>query len=117
MENERAEWMWRMSERMWKMSERSRVDVEIERTEWMWTISEEDKVLFAFTKKILEIHSYVFLFCIDKCRNMSQSLKVSRRSKFGVGGADAGRTVWRVADNLEKTLLCKFLFSLANFLN
>ena len=32
-------------------------------------------------------------------------------SKFGVGGVDVGRTVWRVADNLEKTLLCKFLFS------
>ena len=31
--------------------------------------------------------------------------------KFGVGGADVGGTVWRVADNLEKTLLCKFLFS------
>ena len=29
-------------------------------------------------------------------------------SKFGVGGVDVGRTVWRVADNLEKTLLCKF---------
>ena len=25
-----------------------------------------------------------------------------------MGGADAGRTVWRVADNLKKTLLCKF---------
>ena len=51
-------------------------------------------------------------------------------SKFGVGGAnlewvermwaeqcgeDVGRTVWRVADNLEKTLLCKFLFSWAKF--
>ena len=34
--------------------------------------------------------------------------------KFGVGGVDMGRTVWRVADNLEKTLLCKFLFLLAN---
>ena len=33
-------------------------------------------------------------------------------SKFGVGGPDVGKTVWRVADNLEKTLLCKFLFSL-----
>ena len=32
-------------------------------------------------------------------------------SKFGVSGADVGRTVWRVADNLEKTLLWKFLFS------
>ena len=31
-------------------------------------------------------------------------------SKFGVGGADVSRTVWRVADNLEKTLLCKFFF-------
>ena len=29
-------------------------------------------------------------------------------SKFGVGGVDVGGTVWRVADNLEKTLLCKF---------
>ena len=28
-----------------------------------------------------------------------------------------GRTVWRVADNLEKTLLCKFLFSWAKFFN
>ena len=37
------------------------------------------------------------------------------RSKFGVGGADVGRTVWRVADNLEKTLPCKFLFSWQNF--
>ena len=25
-----------------------------------------------------------------------------------MGGADVGRTVWRVADNLEKTLLCNF---------
>ena len=38
-------------------------------------------------------------------------------SKFGVGGADVGRTVWRVADNLEKTLLCKFLFSWVKILN
>ena len=50
-------------------------------------------------------------------------------SKFGVGGTnlewveqiwsggvDVGRTVWRVADNLEKTLLCKFLFLWAKFL-
>ena len=38
-------------------------------------------------------------------------------SKFGVGGADVGRTVWRVADNLEKTLLCNFFFFLwAKFL-
>ena len=37
-------------------------------------------------------------------------------NKFGVGGVDVGRTVWRVADNLEKTLLCKFLFSWAKFL-
>ena len=29
---------------------------------------------------------------------------------------DVGRTVWRVADNLEKTLLCRFLFSWAKFL-
>ena len=36
-------------------------------------------------------------------------------SKFGVGGVDVGRTVWRVADNLEKTLLCKVLFSWAKF--
>ena len=37
-------------------------------------------------------------------------------SKFGVGGVDVGRTVRRVADNLDKTLLCKFLFLWANFL-
>ena len=36
---------------------------------------------------------------------MNQSLKVSRRSKFGVGGADTGRTVRKIADYLEKTLL------------
>ena len=30
-----------------------------------------------------------------------------------MGGADVSRTVWRVADNLEKTLLCNFLFSWA----
>ena len=36
-------------------------------------------------------------------------------SKFGVGGADVGRTVWRIADYLEMTLLCKFLFSWPNF--
>ena len=34
---------------------------------------------------------------------------------WSVGGADMGRTVWRVADNLEKTLLCKFLISWAKF--
>ena len=38
-----------------------------------------------------------------------------------MGGANlewveqVGRTVWRVADNLEKTLLCMFLFLWANF--
>ena len=44
-------------------------------------------------------------------------------SKFGVGGAnlewggaDVGRTVWRVADNLEKTLLCKLYIRGLNFL-
>ena len=37
-------------------------------------------------------------------------------ANFGVGGADVCRTVWKVADNLEKTLLCKFLFSWAKFL-
>ena len=34
-----------------------------------------------------------------------------------MGGADVGRTVWRVANNLEKTLLCKFLFSWAKIFN
>ena len=47
---------------MWRMSERSGVDVENERAECMWTISEEDN---SICKKILEIHSYVFLFCFD----------------------------------------------------
>ena len=47
-------------------------------------------------------------------------------SKFGVGGTNLewveqiwsgwSGTVWRVADNLEKTLLCKFLFLWAKFL-
>ena len=32
-----------------------------------------------------------------------------------MGGADAGRIVWRVADNLEKTIQCKFLFLWAKF--
>ena len=32
-----------------------------------------------------------------------------------MGGPDVGRTVWRVADNLENALLCKFLFSCAKF--
>ena len=36
-------------------------------------------------------------------------------SKFGVGGADVGRTVWRVADNLEKTLPCKFFIFVGKF--
>ena len=35
---------------MWKMSKRSGVDVENERAEWMWTISEEDEVLLALQK-------------------------------------------------------------------
>ena len=30
---------------------------------------------------------------------------MSRRNKFGVGEADAGRTVRKIADYLEKTLL------------
>ena len=34
--------------------------------------------------------------------------------QFEVGGADVGRTMWRVADYLEKTL-CNFLFSWAKF--
>ena len=36
-------------------------------------------------------------------------------SKFGVGEADVGRTAWRVANNLEKMLLCKFLFLWAKY--
>ena len=47
---------------------------------------------------------------------MSGRSRLSGRSKFGVGGVDVGRTVWRVADNLEKTLQCEFLFSWAKFL-
>ena len=50
---------------MWRMSKRSGVDEENERAECMWTISEEDKVFTCFCKKILEIHSYVFLFFVD----------------------------------------------------
>ena len=29
---------------------------------------------------------------------------------LGEGGVDVGRTLWRRADNLEKTLLCNFYF-------
>ena len=42
-------------------------------------------------------------------------------SKFAVGGVDVGRTVWRVADNLEKTLLLRgggpffFCWNVKNF--
>ena len=32
-----------------------------------------------------------------------------------MGEADAGRTVWGVADNLEKTLLCNFFIFVGNF--
>ena len=39
--------------------------MENERAECMWTISEEDKVITSTCKKILEIHSYVVLFCFD----------------------------------------------------
>ena len=41
---------------------------------------------------------------------MNLKSESERAEQFGVGEADVGRTVWRVADNLEKTLLCKFLF-------
>ena len=50
---------------MWRMSERSRVDMENELAECMWTISEEDKGITSVCKKILQIHSYVLLFCFD----------------------------------------------------
>ena len=33
-----------------------------------------------------------------------------------MGGADVVRTVWRVADNLEKTLLCKFYLYMLVFM-
>ena len=33
-----------------------------------------------------------------------------------MSGTDVGRTVWIVDDNLEKTLLCKFLFLWAKIL-
>ena len=53
----------------------------------------------------------------SRCLKMRGAEQIwSGWSKFGVGGADVGRTVWRVADNLEKTLLCKFLFSWTKFL-
>ena len=45
---------------MWRMS--SGVDVENERAEWMWRISDED-IYLRLAKK--QTFSYVFLFCID----------------------------------------------------
>ena len=43
----------------WRMS--SGVDVKNERAEWMWRISDEDIYLHLAKKK----YFYVFLFCID----------------------------------------------------
>ena len=43
----------------WRMS--SGVDVENERAEWMWRISDED-IYLRLAKKT---NFYVFLFCID----------------------------------------------------
>ena len=34
-----------------------------------------------------------------------------------MGGADVGRTLWRVAENLEKMLLCKFYFRVQMIFN
>ena len=36
-------------------------------------------------------------------------------SKFGVGGVDVGRTVWIVADNLERRCCVSFYFRGLNF--
>ena len=69
--------------------------MENERAEWMWRISDEDIYLRLAKKK----YFYVFLFCIDIIRNMSQTserAEMSERaeqiwsgwSKFGVGGTN-----------------------------
>ena len=100
------------------MSERSGVDVESEQVEWMWRMSERRgcgqylkriRFLLAFAKTFFLKYTHVFLI------NMSLTSESEWVSNFGVHGANADRTVWRVADNLEKTLLCKFLFSWAKF--
>ena len=53
------------------------------------------RFLLAFAKKKFLKYGLTSLLC------MSLTSESERRwSKFGVGGADAGRTVWRVADNL-----------------
>ena len=44
---------------MWRMS--SGVGVENERAEWMWRISDEDIIYLRLAKK----YFYVLLFCID----------------------------------------------------
>ena len=48
---------------MWRMSKRSGVDVENERMEWIWRISEdsEEDIYLRLVKK----NFYEFLFCID----------------------------------------------------
>ena len=45
---------------MWRMSKRSGVDVENERVEWMWRISEED-IYFAYAKKLLMCFCFVWM--------------------------------------------------------
>ena len=113
---------------MWRMSERSGCGQYLKR-------------IFSYLR-LQKKYSYVILFCIDdnveKMSLTSESVGAeqilsgwskfgvgganlewveqiwSGWSKFGAGGSDVGRTVWRV-DISEKTLLCKFLFSWANF--
>ena len=63
--------------------------MENERAEWMWRISDEDIYLRLAKKK----YFYVFLFCIDIIRNMSQTSERAEQiwsgwSKFGVGGTN-----------------------------
>ena len=55
----------------------------------MWRISDEDIYLRLAKKK----YFYVFLFCIDIIRNMSQTSERAEQiwcgwNKFGVGGAN-----------------------------
>ena len=58
------------------------------------------------------IHIYKYLVCVCVCVACNYlKTRSEGRAKFGVGGADAGRTVWRITDNLEKTLLSKLEFT------
>ena len=51
---------------MWRMNKQSGVDVENERVEWMWRMSEWSGCGQYLKRIFICICNYVFLFCIDE---------------------------------------------------